>query len=482
MKARTVNRWILVADLAWLLFAFLGAEPLRYDNVWSTAGRAAGEALLPFLAGAAILWFFLSSWMKLDCFRGGWRFPAVVSQVLLAVLSLMFVLLAADYLWRGHVSRLALGYFGILLFLGFVSIRYVARLLLLQKYRTGDVRRAVIVGTDQIAREVALKFKRHPEMVCDVIGFLSPEDSGSFNQRNSEDVVTVPTIGVIDLLHAQRVTDLIVALPRPSVPEVLNLVGRCREHGISASFVPQPYELYLSKPSLLDLDGIPILELREVSAPNLFFLSKRFIDLVLGMVLSLFAIPILLTVAVGLRWKKSRAFRWEKRCGKSGEVFSLLRLNVDREVVNGTWFERLLVKMSVTELPQLWNVLRSEMSLVGPRPDPPERVRRYSEWEQQRLSIKPGMTGLAQVHGLRDQNSLEEKTRFDLQYILNPSAVTDASILLQTLWTLITRLFQYSRVVAEQPDTGAGLLFNEVTTQILEETLQSAHRSQSSAD
>lgn len=482
MRARTVNRWILAADLAWSLLAFLGAEALRYDGVWNPVGRAASESLLPFLAGTAILWFFLSSWMKLDCFRGGWRFPAVVSQVLLAVLCLMFVLLSAGYLWRGYVSRLALGYFGILLFLGFVGIRYVARLLLLQRYRTGEVRRAVIVGTDRIAREVALKIKRHPEMVCEVIGFLSPEDKGSLNQRNSEDLVTVPTIGVIDLLHAQRVTDLIVALPRPSFPEVLNLVGRCREHGISASFVPQPYELYLSKPSLLDLDGIPILELREVSAPDLFFLWKRVVDIVFVAVLSLIAIPILLPVSVGLRWTKARVFRWENRCGKSGQIFSMLRLNVDRECVSGSWFERLLVKMSVTELPQLWNVFRGEMSLVGPRPDPPERVRRYSEWEQQRLSIKPGMTGLAQVHGLRDQNSLEAKTRFDLQYILNPSAITDASILLQTLWTLITRLFQYSRHVKEQPDTVTALLFNEVTTQLLEETLQSAHRSQSSAD
>lgn len=481
MKARTVIRWILFADLAWSLVAFLGAQALRYDGIWDSASRTASEALLPFLAGTTILWFFLSSWMKLDCFQGGWRFPAVVSQVLLAVLCLMSILLSAGYLWRGYVSRLALGYFGILLFLGFVGIRYGVRLLLLRKYRTGKVRRAVIVGADRIAREVALKIKRHPETGCEVIGFLCPEDHGNLNPRNSEDSVTVRTIGVVDLLRAQRVTDLIVALPRPSFPEILNLVGRCSEHGISTSFVPQPYELYLSKPCLLDLDGIPILELREVSAPSLFFLWKRVVDIVLGASLALIALPILLPVAVGLRWTKSRAFRWEKRCGKGGKIFSMLRLNVERETANGTWFERLLVRMSVTELPQLWNVLRSEMSLVGPRPDPPERVRRYSEWDQQRLSIKPGMTGLAQVHGLRDQNSLDEKTRFDLQYMLNPSTMSDASILLQTVWTLINRVFQYPRLRAERPKTAAELS-NEAPTHLLEETLESAYRSQSSAD
>ena len=145
-------------------------------------------------------------------------------------------------------------------------------------------------------------------------------------------------------------------------------------------------------------------------------------------------------------------------------------------------FERVLEKMSLTELPQLWNVLRGDMSLVGPRPESPDRVKRYSEWQQLRLSMKPGMTGLAQVHGLRDQNSSEEKTRFDLQYILNPSAVADVSILLQTLWTLAMRLFPYPRRDAAEPNTQGSRLVDEVTPQFVEETLQGAHRSQSSAD
>jgi lipopolysaccharide/colanic/teichoic acid biosynthesis glycosyltransferase len=137
--------------------------------------------------------------------------------------------------------------------------------------------------------------------------------------------------------------------------------------------------------------------------------------------------------------------------------------------------------MSITELPQLWNVLRGEMSLVGPRPESYDRVRRYSEWQQRRLSIKPGMTGLAQVQGLRDQNSSEEKARFDLQYILNPSATGDIAILLQTLWTLTKRSFRYPRLVAPERDVRSGF-FDSVAPHFLEKTLQDAHRSQSSAD
>jgi lipopolysaccharide/colanic/teichoic acid biosynthesis glycosyltransferase len=483
MKTRIIGHWILIADLAWCVVAFIGAEGLRYGRLWDLANRSSTESLLPFLGGTAAVWLLISSWMKLDCFRGGWRFPAVVSQVLLAVLSLMFVLLSAGYLWREYVSRLVLIYFTILLFGGFVGVRYVARLLLLAKYRSGNVRRLVIVGTDRIARELALKIKRHPEMVCEVVGFLSPEDDGTVVPRELKDAVTVPTIGIADLLAAQRVTDLMLALPRSSMPEVLNLAGRCRERGITVSFVPQPYELYLSKPTLIDLDGIPILELSQASAHDLLLVWKRIIDIALGLILTIVATPILLPVTVGLRWTRSRAFRWEQRCGKHGVIFPMLRLNVDRGIANSTQFERVLVTMSVTELPQLWNVLRGEMTLVGPRPDPPEKVKRYSEWEQQRLSIKPGMTGLAQVHGLRDQNSLEEKTRFDLQYILTPSAVTDASILLQTLWILATRLLEHFRLIVPDRNREGSPVMGEVTaSQFLEENLQSAHRSQSSAD
>jgi len=117
----------------------------------------------------------------------------------------------------------------------------------------------------------------------------------------------------------------------------------------------------------------------------------------------------------------------------------MLRLNVDRIPPNGSRFERILSQLSLTELPQLWNVLRGDMSLVGPRPESRDRVCRYSDWQEQRLTVKPGMTGLAQVQGLREQHASEEKTRFDLQYLLNASLWTDLSLLLQTVWTLATR-------------------------------------------
>jgi lipopolysaccharide/colanic/teichoic acid biosynthesis glycosyltransferase len=479
VKPHTVSRGILLADLTWSAVAWLGAVVLRYGAYWKVNDRSSTYALLPFLAVTIIAWILLSVWMKLDSFRGGWHFPALFSRLFLALFGLICVLLSGGYLARDYVSRLALSYFVLLLFGGFAGIRYAARFLLLSRYRAGKVRRVVIVGANRIARELALKFKRHPEMTCTVVGFLYPEDAGNLS---SKDIVTITTFGVTDLLAGQRISDLILALPGPFSPEILNLVAHCRECDINVSFVPHPYELYLSKPALLDVDGIPVLELSEAFASEFFFRCKRAIDIVLATAMSAIALPILLPTVIGLRWTKGRAFCWETRCGQHGQVFSMLRLNVERHTPKLSGLERQLENLSITELPELWNVLRGEMSLVGPRPESPERVRRYSEWQQRRLSIKPGMTGLAQVQGLRDQSSSEDKARFDLQYILHPSAIADISILLQTLWTLALRLFQYPRVGT--PDSNPELpgFFDRHVPSFVEKTLQNAHRSQSSAD
>ena len=117
----------------------------------------------------------------------------------------------------------------------------------------------------------------------------------------------------------------------------------------------------------------------------------------------------------------------------------MYRLNVERHATHSERYERMLVRWSVTELPQLLNVLNGDMSLVGPRPEAPEKVKYYSDWQRQRFKVSAGVTGLAQVHGLRDQNSTEDKTHVDLQNIFNCHLLLDLSLMLQTVWTLLFR-------------------------------------------
>ena len=137
----------------------------------------------------------------------------------------------------------------------------------------------------------------------------------------------------------------------------------------------------------------------------------------------------------------------ETMVGQFGHPFEIYRFRIPLEVVltdpdqetAPTSFGRFLYRYSFSDLPQLLNVLKGEMSLVGPRPEPPSRVERYNEWHRRRLLIKPGITGLAQVNGLRGFRSSDEKTHFDIQYMESHSVLLDLTILLQTVWVLLKR-------------------------------------------
>jgi len=442
MKQARLLVGVFVADLAWSLVAMGIAFVLRYGIEWSPVARDSAWHLLPFLVASWLIWALFSILLPLDGFRGGWRLSAVVSHLLLAVSGLMLILLAGGYLFRSYVSRLALAQFGVLLFAGYICLRVSLCHILLARVKKGEVRRVVILGSGPLARELARKIERHPEMLCSVIGFLAPDDRSSDSMSSlpvREGVQSTGALGVVEILSKQRADEVIFVLQECASPELLNLAALCRDRGVKVSLVPQFYDLYLSRSHLTDLGGLPIIELGRPGLAVPALVGKRILDLTLGSLLFVASLPILLPLAIRLRITKGKAFRWETRCGLHGKQFPMLRLNVDRKGSQDSPFENILSELSLTELPQLWNVLKGDMSLVGPRPEALDRVCRYSEWQQQRLTVKPGITGLAQVQGLREQNSSEEKTRFDLQYLLHVSLWTDLSLLLQTIWTLATR-------------------------------------------
>ena len=264
-------------------------------------------------------------------------------------------------------------------------------------------------------------------------------------------------------------------MPQPQGTEVEKVISKCREAGMVVRLVPQWYELYVSEAQMIEVDGVPLISLEERNISAVALGLKRVVDLVGGLFLFTLASPVLLVSALRLSRRTGQAFRKEFRCGKSSGSFGMFRLNVDRGDHCLNSFEKVLVSLSLTELPQLWNVLRGEMSLVGPRPEPPERVRHYSDWQRQRLSVKPGLTGLAQVHGLREEHSSEEKTRFDLEYIFHWSLFLDFSLILQTAWTLAIRLLkpQFRSTISPNAHKPAHIAIGEVLH---------ADRTQSSAD
>jgi putative colanic acid biosynthesis UDP-glucose lipid carrier transferase len=204
--------------------------------------------------------------------------------------------------------------------------------------------------------------------------------------------------------------------------------------------VPHWYQLYVSDANMVEIDGVPLISLEERNVWAGALALKGILDTVGASILLVLTFPLLLAAALKVRSKNRNAFCKDIRCGRGGSLFPMYRLNISRDYRELAGFERFLAKFSLTELPQFWNVLAGQMSIVGPRPESPERVKHYSDWQRQRLSVEPGLTGLAQVQGLRERHSSEEKARFDLQYIFHWSLFLDLSLIVQTVWTLALRL------------------------------------------
>lgn len=468
MNTQKLRNWILIGDLAWVAISVGLTYALCYGLRWNDHVTQVLFSFVPTLIGVLVLWTITFSVMKLDGFWRGWNLAAIISQLFLSVCFLVVFLLACSYINLNFISGLPLAFFGFLLLAGLVGVRCIAHARLGSMYLRGAAKRVVIVGSGPVAREIEIKIESHPEMLCRVVGFLcSADTSVEGGPGNSRGAAVIQTLGVIDLFRQHQVEEVIIALSE--FPEVMTLTARCRQEGIGVSVVPQPYELYLSRPQLIDIGGLPLLRLHEANGDFSNALWKRAMDVVGSVILGIFAAPAIAFAVLLLLRKKEGPFVRELRCGHFGKHFYMYRLNSDRDCKSLSANEMFLQKLSITELPQLWNVLRGDMSLVGPRPESPERAKHYSDWQRQRLNVKPGITGLAQVHGLRQQHSSEEKARFDLQYMLHPSAFMDVALLLQTIWTLFVRLF------------GSGTR-DFTDTNSLQGTLTSAHSAQSSAD
>lgn len=445
--SRRLHYWILFADLVWILAAMTLSYAIRYR--WDGFGLGVEHAFyteyLLIAALAVAIWSVLYTIIKLDGFSGGWSLPSILSQVLIGVVLLMATILSAAFMSRQYYSRLILLYFSAFLLLGFIAIRCLMRFYVVSRSRNGSLRRVVILGNGRIAHELADKIARHPELMKNVVGFVysSGVEVGASAVHSAVSMLApaTNTVGLVDRLKSEKIDEIIVVHPKSSVTELQKLIQSARAAQIAVSLVPQWYELYVSRAKFHDVEGLPLLSLEERS-PNLALLAaKRVTDLVLAGIFLVLSLPILAIATVCLLASGQRPFRSDLRCGLDGKPFAMLRLNIDRDAGNLTGIRAWLARLSLTELPQLWNVVIGNMTLVGPRPEPPERVKHYSDWQRQRLKMKPGLTGLAQVHGLREQHPSDEKARFDLQYILSWSPFLDLSLLLQTLWTVTVRVW-----------------------------------------
>jgi exopolysaccharide biosynthesis polyprenyl glycosylphosphotransferase len=328
----------------------------------------------------------------------------------------------------------------------------------------------LIMGAGVVGAQVARRLESHPEYGLVPIGFLD-EDPRSVAEVGGRDVPVLGTIDDLDeTVRRTGVTHLIVAFSSVADARISRLIQRCQELGVEVSVVPRMFDTINDRVGYDTVGGLPLLSFEAVDPDGLQFALKHALDRVLALTLLIVFSPVILLSAFAVRLSSpGPALFSQRRVGRDGKVFSFYKfrsMRVEPPQADGseaatnaldfllggdtapggvegddrrTAVGRCLRSTSLDELPQLFNVLRGDMSLVGPRPERPEFVElfrqdiiRYGD----RHRVKSGITGWAQVHGLRGQTSLAERVEWDNYYIAHWSLGLDLKILALTFVAL----------------------------------------------
>jgi exopolysaccharide biosynthesis polyprenyl glycosylphosphotransferase len=310
----------------------------------------------------------------------------------------------------------------------------------------------LVIGPATAADIIARRVSTHPETRLALVGYLSAE--------RGETTTGLPRLGSIaDISRVARehaIERVVVTEEEMSEPAAERLIEECKAEGLALTFLPQHYGLLGPGIELNRLAELPVLDFRFSDPPRSTQAMKRGMDIAIsGLMLALLS-PLLLAIAVAILIDSGRpVFFRQGRAGKDGKPFRMVKFRtmvVDAEERLGelvdlskleepafkiandprvTRIGRLLRRFSVDELPQLINVLRGQMSLVGPRPEEESVVALYDERQRGRLAVKPGMTGPMQVYG-RSDLTFEERLAMERDYLDNLSLLTDLAILLRT--------------------------------------------------
>jgi exopolysaccharide biosynthesis polyprenyl glycosylphosphotransferase len=329
-------------------------------------------------------------------------------------------------------------------------------------------RPVLILGAGIVGTQIAKRLEAHPEYGLWPAGFLDDEP------RSLEEIgeCAVPVIGSVaevdEIVARTRVQHLIVAFSSTTDSRVSPLVQRCQELGIEVSVVPRMFDTINNRIDYDAVGGLPLLSLKMVSPTGFQFAIKHAFDRFVAALLLILLAPVMAAVALAVRLTSPGPILFrQRRVGRDGKLFDLYKFrsmriaedHPDRGARNGSlsWLGpdmapggiegvdrrtpigRFIRTTALDELPQLFNVLRGEMSLVGPRPERPEFVELFREEIARygdRHRVKSGITGWAQVHGLRGKTSLAERVEWDNYYIAHWSIGLDLKILLMTVFAL----------------------------------------------
>jgi exopolysaccharide biosynthesis polyprenyl glycosylphosphotransferase len=371
---------------------------------------------------------------------------------------LFFLILIDDTLHGGATSNriLIFIYWGFFLFLtttGRLFVRSFQRRLLI---RGIGRKNALIVGFNENAMDVQNQLIQHPALGLDVVGYI--ETHLDKNNSGYNGIKPVGTIGnlqeTIDLFNVKEV---IIALEREDKDALVEIIAKCESKNVGLKIIPDLYEILSGQARTSQIYGIPLIDIMPELMPEWEKKLKRLIDIAVSLTFLVFTSPVLLITTIVIKLEsEGNVFYRQDRCGINGKVFKIIKfrsMRSDAEKLTGpVWSQKddpritkvgkFIRRTRIDEIPQILNVLKGEMSIVGPRPERPYFVEMLSKeipYYKRRLKVRPGITGWAQVKHKYDETveDVKIKLRYDLFYIENMSLRMDFKILFRTVFVML---------------------------------------------
>ncbi|MDP2304113.1 MAG: sugar transferase [Ignavibacteria bacterium] len=444
----------IAINFAWLIFFYFRVQTGLFDFVIMPA----------FLIPMFVVYCF---WLIIFTFVGMYKtwfassrfdeISTLFKSSFIGVLVLFFLIFIDD-VSHGVDSPnrfLIFIYWGVLFLLvsiGRVTVRSIQRNLLIKGIGR---RNTIIVGFNNKSKEIGDEIKLHPALGLDVVGFLAVKNENLGKEHNGQKVIdNIEKISkVIDELNIKEV---IIVLETHQEDTLIDIISKCESKNVGLKIAPDLYEILSGQARTAQLYGFPLIDINPQLMPEWEKKIKRILDIVISFIALIISSPIILLMALAIRIDTpGSAFFRQERCGKNGKVFKLFKFRSmydDAEKLSGpVWSQKndprvtrvgkFIRKIRLDELPQMINVLKGEMSLVGPRPERPFFVEKLAEeipYYKRRLKVKPGITGWAQVKHKYDESVEDVKTklRFDLFYIENMSLRMDFKILFRTIFVV----------------------------------------------
>jgi len=308
----------------------------------------------------------------------------------------------------------------------------------------------LVVGEGIVMERLIGRLDSYPELGLRVLGVVTNEPAGSSVIRGKKVLGGFEDIS--EIIRAGNVDEVLIALPPSQGQRLDRVLDLLKDETLDVGIVPDVQQYVTLGCEVEDFDGLPIVRINDSPVMGWGAMAKRATDAVLSAVALIVLSPLLLSIACLVKLtSRGPVLYAQERMGLDGRSFSMLKfrsmrfdaekqsgavwagINDDRRTALGTFLRR----TSLDELPQLWNVLRGDMSLVGPRPERPVFVKKFRAeipHYMLRHKVRAGITGWAQVNGWRGNTSLDARIQCDLFYIRNWSYALDLKILTMTLW------------------------------------------------